>query len=302
MIFSVIFFVFLASCATAPRASLSRGHADYELSQLPAGARAYIWADVERGRPLLETISFIDLSGRNMTQILDRTGTAAAAIFPEGQDRRFFVAASGNYPGLSANFSLTVNSAWKKQRSVTGNSYWYSQADNIALALGSNLALVSDTDPFEEFRKVNIPRGFSEFRRGMVLAGWLPNPSRQVNNVLATFAIPIHIPAEDFFFGVARVPADSDPWELVFRIRTASTEQAVALLSLFSMARFFVQRAVVQQGAASAGAFPISPQEIAAMLFAKAPEQNEEFLTLRTGPLDEDRIALLFVMFSLYSD
>ena len=40
---------------------------------------------------------------------------------------------------------------------------------------------------------------------------------------------------------------------------------------------------------------------MAALLFANAPELEGEYLTIRTGALNENKIALLFAMFSIYS-
>jgi hypothetical protein len=273
----------------------------YELYLLPSGGRAYIWVDVEKGRPLLDVVSFGGIRGRDVSQILDSTGSAAAVVFPEGQDRRFFLAGTGNFPRLRANFSLAFNKDWKKQKSSTGSSYWFSQKDGIAVALGSKMALVSNVDPYEDFQVETPPQGFMEFRQGLVMAGWMPSPSEPINKFLETLGIPLQIPAEGFFFGAARTaqPDNDEPWELVLSIKAASAAQARSLLALFSVARLFMRGMMAPVETA---AFMMSPQEAAGLLFANNPEQNEEFLTLRIGPLGEDRIALLFNMFYVYSN
>ena len=303
----MFFLLLLLSCAGAPRASV-QGEG-YELSLLPAGGRAYIWVDMTEGRPLLEGLFFIDLSDRNTAQIIDSTGAAAAVIFPEGQGRRFFLAATGSFPRSKANFSLTFNRDWKRQKSASGNSFWFSQRDNIALSLESNLALVSDVDPFDFYQAEVPPEGFVEFRRSQALAGWLPSPGYAINNFIESLGIPLQIPAEEFFFGAARPPAEmaqgdnnlpsNELWELAFRIRTPSASQARSLLVLFSMARLFVQRGAFAE---SAGDGPIGIQQLTALLFANSPEQDGEFLNLRTGPIDERGIALLFAMFQVNSN
>ena len=125
--------------------------------------------------------------------------------------------------------------------------------------------------------------------------------------------IPLQVPAEDLFFGAAgsssnQASADKEKWELVFRIRTASQAQARSLFTLFSMARRFVDEGALtgqhnfRQNTLEGYASSFSPQEMAALLFANTPEQDGNIMTLRIGPLDETGVALLFSMFSLYSN
>jgi len=309
--------VFFVSCATAPKLSFSGEDESRELSLLPAGGKIYLWTDVAQSRPLLDVLSFEDMSGRDASRVLDSTSTAAAVIFAsdplqaaEEQGRRFFLTALGDFPRIRANFSLTFSRGWKKLKGSGGNKYWYSKNDKVALALGSELVLVSDSDPWGillgEIPAESPPEAFMEFRRGMVLAGWMPSPSGPINGFLESMGIPIQIPAEDFFFGAARSPSNHssenlEPWELVFRIKTPSAIQARSLLALFSMARLFMQRGTVPQtgveGLFSTEKASLSPQEAAALLFANAPQQDGEYLTLRIGSLSEETIALLFNMF-----
>jgi hypothetical protein len=311
------------SCATAPKVPLPKdveGMADAmaespELYMLPAGGRAYIWIDTVEARPFLDVLSIGGLSDKDMARILDSTETAVAAVFPEGHDRRFFLAATGSFPVFAANISMTFNKNWKRQKSADGSKYWFSRSDGIALALGSKLALVSNIDPFANFTSEIPPPGFAEFRRDFALAGWMPDPSGTVGKVIASMGVPLQIPAEDFFFGASRLspnlastdedqpganPLDTELWAPVFKIRTPSASQARSLLALFSVARLFVQRGLIGQGAG--GSSSMSPQEAAALLFANTPEQEEDFLIIRTASLEAARIALLFRMFSIYSE
>jgi len=321
-IFYSLFFVLIlfVSCASAPKASFPAGDEARELSLLPAGGKVYLWTDVTQSRPLLDVLSFEGYSGKDAAKILDSTSTAAATVFASGpmaagQDRRFFLAAAGDFPRVKANLSLVFSKGWKKLKGSGGNKYWYSQNDKIALALGSDLTLVSDSDPWGiflgEHPAETPPEAFMEFRRGMVLAGWLPNPSGSINGFLESLGIPIQIPAESFFFGAAKSPSDAagnaaaGPWELAFKIKTPSASHARSLLSLFSMARLFVQRGALVQNGFNGKLFPtdkgsISPQEAAALLLSNTPEQDGEFLTLRIKSLDGDKMALLFNMFQVH--
>jgi len=295
---------------------LPRSDEDRELSLLPAGGSLYLWADTAQSRPLLDVLDFGGFSGRDAAMVLDRTGTAAAVAFAQpaieaGQegspehDRRFFLAATGRYPRHRANFSFAFTRGWRRHRSPDGGTFWRSQNGVIAVALGSNLALVSNIDPLEGFERVVPPRYFTEFRRGMALAGWMYSPSGPINGFLQSTGIPIQIPAEDFFFGAVRSPVSAldtspAPWELVFRIRAPSEIHARSLLALFSTARFLFQMGAAA-GDEPSPADTLSLQDAAMMLFANVPQQDGESITLRIGPLDENTIALLFGMFSVYS-
>ena len=313
--------VLLVSCASAPRVSFpdELENEARELSILPAGARLYLWVDAVQGRPLLDAIASLYVSGDGVAEILDTTRSAAVAFFPaapganadnpsvlsdypgQNQQRRFFLAASGSFPRARANMAFTFNRDWSRQRSVTGNSYWFSESENIALALGSSLALVSNIDPYEDFVLEVPPPGFAEFNRGYALSGWVNEPAPPINTFISSMGIPLQVPAEEFFFGAASIPiAEGGDWELVFRIGTASPAQAQALLALFSISRFFVMQ--MPQPLHTQDPSYISPAEAAMLLFANSPEVDGDALTLRVGPIDESRIALLFAMFSVNSN
>ncbi|MDR2617291.1 MAG: hypothetical protein LBC62_00335, partial [Treponema sp.] len=209
----------LVSCATAPKASPSAEGPDF--SVLPPGARVYLWADVKEGRQLLEAISLEGLDGRDAARILERTGTAVAAFYPEEAARRFFLAGWGSYPSLRAGISMAFSRDWKKVKSETGSRYWFSKSRRIGVALGSKLAFAADGDPFAPgsgSQSGTAPEGFEDFRRLCVLAGWMPEPKDPLNRFLTAAQIPLQIPAEDFSFGVRGV-ADGK-WELVFRVHT----------------------------------------------------------------------------------
>jgi hypothetical protein len=312
LIGGAVFLAVLVSCATSPHLPRGavNGNDEGLLSLLPQGARIYLWADARKGRPLLDVLSFEGKNGRDAAKILDRTGTAAAAFYPDGAPRRFYLAAAGSYPRFRANVSFAFSGAWKKLKSSTGNSYWYSSQDSLALALGTKVALASDKDPFESaIAAHSSPEGFGDFMGAMVLAGWMPNPSGPINTFLSSLEVPVQIPGEEFFFGVARVPgADTPeekgkPWELVFRIKTPSDNQARALVTLFSLARVFMtgQTSSVPAIPPGSGFSALNPLAAASLLFARLPEQDGAALILRSAPLDEETIALLFNMFSVYS-
>jgi hypothetical protein len=282
--------LFFVSCATAPRvAEVLPGSADF--SVLPGGASVYLWADVKETRPLLEALSIGGLDGSGAAEILERTDSAAAAFYPEGAGRRFFLAGWGSYPPLRAGISMTFSRDWKKLKSPTGKRYWYSQSSRIGAAVGSKLAYAADGDPFAASDgAAEIPGGFEEFRRGCVLAGWIPEPREPINRFAAAAEIPIQFPAEAFFFGAARARGSGDAWEMVFRIRTPSAVQARALTALFAMARIFIT------GQADGG----NSAEFLPELFANPPVQEEQDIIFRSAVMDTEKTALLFNTFAVY--
>jgi len=286
----ILVFLLFASCATSPRPGPEQADGSPDFSLLPPDAAVYLWADVKQARPILNVISLNGLSGRDAGRVMDLSDTAMAAVYHEGASRRFFLVGRGKYPSLGAGMAMSFNRGWKKVKSETGHRYWYSKSNNLGAALGPRLAFATDGDPFNAGSLAKpAPPGFEEFRRTCVLSLWLGEPGLTLNNFIGNLGVPLQIPAEDLFIGV--VPAQANRWVIVFRIRTPSESQARSLVSLFSMARLLLQRV---DGAAT-GAY----QEVAALLFANPPEQENEFLTIRTGPVDELRIALLFSMFSL---
>jgi hypothetical protein len=256
-----------------------------EFAFLPPGADAYLWADVKQSRSLLDALSFAGFNAKDAAQVLDRTDTAAAAFFkgPPG----FFFACRGNYPNLRAGISMTFSRGWTRVKSPSGGGrYWYSPAYGLGLVLGSASALVSGGDPLisQKLLPGEIPGGFSAFRAPFPVAGWVPKPQEPLNNFLASQGIPIQIPAEEFFFG-ASAGQEEGMWELVFRVRTRSVNQAKALVSLFSLARL----AVAGGGNALEAIRP---------LFANLPVQDGDSLSLRSAPVDEKQAAALFAMVS----
>ena len=296
--FSVVLLFLLISCATSPKAGAMLEDGTPDFSFLPAGAKVFLWADVEQAKPLLEALPFAASAGRDASRIMDLTDTALAGLYPKEGSRSFFIAGWGNYPSLRAGASMGLSRNWKKIKSETGNRYWYSCSNKLGVAMGSSLAFASDGDPFSPgLGRDPAPQGFNEFRRGCVLSGWLDDPAVPLGRFMDNMGIPIQIPAEDFLFGAVSAPEDS--WEFIFRIRTQSASQARSLLTLMGMARLFLQQA--PEGSAD-GASSGSLLDFAALLFANPAVQEGEYLTIRTGRLSQDRMALLLGSFPVYSD
>jgi hypothetical protein len=310
-----LFFFFiltLASCASGPRKldPYEPGQDDFAL--LAPGGTLYFAVDVPQARPILDLISLGNISGKNVSEALDRTGSAVAAAYGEGEPRRFLAALRGSYPRLRSGLSFAFNSAWKKARSASGDRYWRSSSYGLSIFLGADRALVSDGDPFSPPPGPVLPGGLAELRRGALLAGWLEDAGTPINQFFARLEIPIQIPAKQALFGVYALPqgapsgkagslspekpgeGEAPVYEATLRIETPSVNQAKALVSVISMVRLFMPGG----GFSGAG----GTMALAAALFAKPPEQEGPFLIIHTGAMDAQEIALLFNMFSVYSE
>lgn len=300
----------LVSCATRPPA-VEPGP-EGEFAALDGGGMAYFTVDVPGARPILDLAQFEGIRGAQSAEILDLTDTAVGAVYaPEGGEgasagtketdapsaRRYLIAARGKYPAGRAGFAFTFSAEWKKLKSPAGKRYWYSRREDIALALEARSALVSNADPHPRSAAVEIPGAFPRFRNNAVLAGWLHSPSVPLNRFMARLNIPIQIPADLLIFAVYPAQGESFIEEgeeekrlytARVRLETQSPSQAKALASMFSMIRLFAADAYL-------------PPAIEALL-ANIPAVDGAALILSTGVLEPEPIALLFNMFSVYSN
>ena len=300
----LILCLILAACATSPKLPQDYPHGPPEFVFLPEGAAAYLFADIANLRPALEKIALGGMTSKDTARILDRTQSAAAAYYPRDAaagdaGRSFIVVGKGSYPSGMAGFSFTTSSAWKKVKSLTGNRYWFSGDYGISVALGSELALVSDGDPFISSPAVRPPEEFRGFQEGKSLAGWLSDAQNSVNRFLETLQVPIRVPAEEFYFSLQNAPetSEAETWEMGFRIGTPSEQHARGLATLISMARIFS----APGGEAAAPEGTLDPRRLMELLFYRLPEQEGKWLNLRSGPMSAGEIALLFNTFSVYS-
>jgi len=276
--------------------------------------------DVARARPIMEGISYIPLNDKNMKQMLDRTRSAAVAVFtpsPE-DDRRFQLVSWGNYPASGASMAFGTNKAWKKQKSASLNTvYWHSEKAQMSVAVGSSQAfvLVAMTkiphDPIPSPEGIKIPDGFGEFARDAVFSCWIPNPAPSLNQKLKGMGLPLEIPAEQLFISLfppdgqasASQPSSSALYEAHIKIKLPGETQARAIIALLSLARTFMPPPKMPPPAEPSDSQDILAQKSAAMmvyiLFANPIVQEGDSLIMKTPPLNARDISLLFSMFSL---
>ncbi|MDR1971109.1 MAG: hypothetical protein LBQ46_04235 [Treponema sp.] len=308
----------LAGCAGAPKTAEAPLDGSLPLDQ---GALLYLVADVAQARPLLDLIGIQGLRPADAAQVLDRTRYAAAALFPPDSGRRIQAAAWGNYPRFGAGFAFASDRSWKKRRAPGGKSYWYSAARGFSLALSSAQAAAAVAAPgapppipHVQGPGIELPQGFTAFREGACLALWMENPAESLDRFLEGLHLPIRIPAEQLMAGLALISAEpggaapqaagpqtaqaagpggaGSLYEIRLRIKTPSEANARTLITLFSTARLFITRS---------GNQGMDQQTFALLsfLFARRPEQEGAYFMLRSAPMGEGEIALLFSLFSL---
>jgi hypothetical protein len=302
LVFFVFFYAFLASCKTAPSTTDAMS-GETENLPLEPGAQVYVLADVQAARPILELLSIKELAGsgadaKQMQDMLNRTKSAAAALYRNESGRRFQLTAWGNYPNVRAGMAMGMSKEWKKRKTAAGLPYWYSAGSALSLSLNSKQVFVSTSadGPFASPPGVEPPEGFAEFRRGAILSCWLEQPGPAINQVFAQMEIPLQIPAERIMLSL--FSADSQ-YQALIRIETASPSHARSLAALLGIARNF---GIVppRSPAADSDAEPDLAGLLAAVLFANPPVQDGQNLNLKTAELSKKEIALLFKIFSIY--
>jgi hypothetical protein len=259
-----------------------------------------MYADVARMGALLDTLPIEALRQKEVADMVERTDTAMMAFYPNNEQRSFMLAGAGTYSTFGANMGLFFSSAWKKRRSETGASYWYSEKDRNALSLSPNQVFVSDGDPFAPAPGVVIPEGFAAFRRDAVLALWLNDASAPVNQFLQAFLESLGIRLVLEMLGVSltlpvgqamiSIQAVDENYSALIRIGTPSVSQTRGLFGMLSLIKRFLPT--------TDSADPDRPPSLAALLFANDPQEDGLYLTLRTGAFDAQTFAALVSMFA----
>jgi hypothetical protein len=269
---------------------------------LDKGASAYVLIDVVHARPILEKISYIPTTDKNMKMMLDKTRSAVLAVFtPTSKEtRRYQLVSWGSYPASGSSMAFGSNKNWNKQQSASLNlSYWYSEKSQLSVAVSPSQAYVlaamtkEPHDPVPSSGGIKIPEGLAEFGKGAVLSCWLSEPRAAFNQKLREMGVPIEIPAEQFF--VSLFPADGQKYEAHIKITVPSAAQARAVANVISFARTFMPQAPLDDS----GSAQASAAALAAILFANPVVQDGNSLLVKTPPLGVNEIALLFSMFSL---
>jgi hypothetical protein len=258
-----------------------------------------------KARPILEKVSYIPLNDKNMKQMLDRTKSAALAVFSPSanDDRRFQLVSWGAYPVSGSSIAFGSNKNWKKQRSPKYD-YWHSEKSQMSVAITPSRAfvLVAMTkiphEPVAAPEGIKFPDGFGEFAKNAVFSCWLSDPGLAINQKVRQMGIPLEIPAEQLF--ICLFPS-ADLYEAHVKMTLPTATQTRTIVSFLSIARAFMPPPAAQQPddgvRDSAGADTATMMSY--LLFSNPVVQEGASLTLKTPPLSVQDISLLFSMFSL---
>lgn len=213
---------------------------------LPADALAYVRLDVKSTRSLLNgVLARNGLNTKAVKEFLDKTDTAAAAVFPLGAERRFLLAADGkNYPVAASSFSFAFSPAWKKIASATGRRYWRNEARRLSLVLSGGSAYISDADPFFPGPRAVPPDSFAPFAASADASVWVRDTSF-IDTALAVADVPITIQATGLFIALFR---QTDGWRLALRLEMPSAAQANGLAAVLTMLRTSLRDGAVKLG------------------------------------------------------
>ena len=255
------------------------------------GASVYLVADVLKARSILNLLPIEELKDNQAKEMLDKTGYAVAALFPEESGRRFQLAAWGNYPSFRAGFAFTFDKNWKRQRSPSGDSYWHSENNGLSLALTSEQAFAAGSldkmpvDPLSSSvqKRKQIPSGFNDFRAGAPLSFWLEDPHKVISGLFNEAGIPIQFPIQQLFVNIFPAKDGSGNFEADIFFLMENTSQSRGMTAILNLASKHI---------------PAGSDSIIAMLFfANPPVQNDRSLDLKSAVLDENDISMLFSIF-----
>ena len=254
---------------------------------LEKGASVYLFANVIEARPFFDLLPFAELKEEQTSQLLDKTGMAVAALFPENSGKRFQLAAWGNYPSFGAGFAFTFNKNWKSVRSSSG-SYWYSEKGRLSLALTSKQVFAAaslNETPSDPRAAVSlhaeIPEGFNTFRAGSPVSCWLIDPDKTITRVFQNAGIPVQIPVQQLYINI--FPLEDSGYEAVLRFQLENSQQARGMAAMLNVARVFMSE--------DSGII------FGALLFANTPVQKDNSLEIKTGVLNEKEMLEVIKMF-----
>jgi len=283
-----LFSLLTASCRTSPSVpkpeDFYTGRSGFAL--MADGAELYITADVQSARPILDNIVLGGLSGAEIKRFLDMSDILTAAVFHSAK-RHFYAAAIGKFPSAAGGFFFSTSKDWEKRLSASGMPYWYSDQSRLSISLNSGAAYLSDTDPFVPPPGTRIPESLPALQKGAVLCGWMNNPSETFNRIIASFEVPIEIPADRLLFAVyPEGNSKTAQYTAALRFETPTPTQAAALARIFSLARMGLA------GADFSGRENL--KALAEALFSQDPKAEGNALILKTGTMKGRDLALLF--------
>ena len=295
------------SCQSAPK---NPDPFTVQVSRIPLepGAQVYALIDTNACRAILDELSLPGISGKQKKLILDKTDSAAVALYREDNERTFQLAAWGDITAAQGDLAFGMSADWKKMKCAAVHRgrqrripYWYSQSNNMTVALGMRQAFVSQSrraaaqPPCTHSAGTELPAGFGEFSRGAVLSCWISDLGSLINKVFRDLNIEINFPAEYAFLSLCKAAAagsDSpEIFEAQLRIETPSATQARALIRIITLAR------TRSNNFSNTGTL----QPVLEFFLANELSQDGKYICINTGRIDPDGISLLVHAISVYS-
>lgn len=301
----------LSACATKPQAvkpavpkpeTFYEGRSEFAL--MAEGASVYIHAQVQQVRPILDSLKLGGMTGAEIKEFLDMSDVLTAAVFSPLEERHFYAAALGNFPSVRGGLFFGASKDWETKTSSTKMPYWHSARSRLSVSLNPKQAFISDDDPFVPPPGAQAPEALAALKKDSVLYGWMNEPAPALNRMIASFGMPVQIPANRILFAV--YPAspgkaneqtaknktkDSELYTAVLRFETSSASQANALVSIFSLARLAL--AIADFSAHK------DLETLVRAFFWQNPRADGNALILNTGTMKGEDIALLFNLISL---
>jgi len=264
----------LLSCKSAPEIVLEK-----DTLPLGTGASVYIFANVKEARPILNLLPIEELNNRQAKQMLDRTDFAAAAMFPQESGQRFQLAAWGKYPGISG-LAFTFDKNWKKKRTASGKSFWYSNKLSISMSSRQAFAAISLNDvPADPLAAgAQIPEDFNAFRRNAPLSCWLENPAPVIDKILNEAGLP-GFPVQKLFINIFPAGENYSPglYEAIIRLQFENASLGFGMAAILRMAGGFAANNI-----------------IASLFLANPPVHSGRNVDIKTAPLSEEELLFLF--------
>jgi len=275
------------SCKSAPKTPEIQDISSLEANGVPLddGASVYLIADVKEARQLIDLLPIKEINSSQTKQMLDKTDFFTAALFPKESGRRFQLAAWGDYPSSGAGLVFGMNRNWKRMTAGSGYSYWYSEADELSIAISARQAFAaasSDNTPAEPLAAsiTPMPEGFADFKRGSPFSCWFDDGGSVINRILNAAKLPIRFPVQELF--IAFFPAEEGKYFASLRMRFETETQARGIAPLLAIANNFIYS---ELGGKSL---------LTSIFFANKPVQNGQNLDLKTAVLNESEIAQFF--------
>jgi uncharacterized protein YfiM (DUF2279 family) len=260
---------------------------DARFVPLNPGASVYIFANVQEARSIIELLPIEELKDRHAKQMLDRTNFVIAGLYPPESEKRFQMAAWGNYPSSRAGMAFGVDRGWKRQRSAAGGSFWYSSVNRLSIAMSSRQAFIaasantSAADPLAAAPGVEVPHSFNSWRNSNQLpfAFWLENPVSVIAGLFNSAGIPLRFPVQQFFIGFKHADSDNKQLQGLIRFQFEQPSHARAMAAILNLASGFLS------------------DPIAALFLANPPVQDGQAIYITTDPLsDAELLNLLSII------